>query len=173
MFLKILQYSQENTCVGVSLRAFKSTILSKKTPTLMFCCEYWEIFKNTYFEEHLRTTASYFMKKNRHSWRLNNSSKKILNQWKSMNLQFCKMTCLQRKIQRNAWTVPPCHLTLPYFPHVIVKWNLSRLDGLKFYPGKPGSCNHHLSRKNSNKENLKVIKNALPNISGNPESLKN
>ena len=23
----------------------------------MFSCEFWEIFKNTYFEEHLRTTA--------------------------------------------------------------------------------------------------------------------
>ena len=28
-------------------------------------------------------------------------------------------------------------------------------------------------RKKSNKENLKVIKNTLPSISGNPESLKN
>ena len=35
-----------------------------ETPTLMFSCEYWEFFKNTYFEEHLRT-AAYFMKKNR------------------------------------------------------------------------------------------------------------
>ena len=24
----------------------------------MFSCEYWEISKNTYFEEHLRTAAS-------------------------------------------------------------------------------------------------------------------
>ena len=24
----------------------------------MFSCEYWEIFKNNYFEEHLRTAAS-------------------------------------------------------------------------------------------------------------------
>ena len=24
----------------------------------MFFCEYWDIFKNTYFEEHLRTAAS-------------------------------------------------------------------------------------------------------------------
>ena len=73
----------------------------KETSTPMFSCEYCKIFKNTYFEEHLQTTASCFMKKNRHSWRLNNSSKKTLNQWKSMNLQFCKMTCLQRKIQRK------------------------------------------------------------------------
>ena len=24
----------------------------------MFSCEYWEIFKNTYHEEHVRTTAA-------------------------------------------------------------------------------------------------------------------
>ena len=34
----------------------------------MFSWEYYEIFMNTYCEEHLRTTASYFMKKNRNSW---------------------------------------------------------------------------------------------------------
>ena len=49
----------------------------------MFSNEYFEIFKNTYFEEHFQTTASYFMKKNRHSWRLNNRSKKNL---KSMEI---------------------------------------------------------------------------------------
>ena len=73
----------------------------KETPTMMFLREYCKIFKNTYIEEHLRTTASYCMKKNRHNLRLNNSSKKNLNQRKSMNLQFCKITCLQRKIQRK------------------------------------------------------------------------
>ena len=54
----------------------------------MFSRKYSEIFKNTYFEEPLRMTASYFIKKNRHSWRLNNSSKYFLNQWKSMGFQF-------------------------------------------------------------------------------------
>ena len=55
----------------------------------MFSCEYCEILKNHHFEEHLQTTVSYFMNKNR-----NNSSKKNLNQWKSMGFHF-------RKIQRN------------------------------------------------------------------------
>ena len=77
----------------------------KVTPTLMFSREYCETFKNIYFEEHLRTTASYFMEKDRHGWRLNNSSKKNLNQWKSMNLQFCKITYLQRKIQRKCMQI--------------------------------------------------------------------
>ena len=33
----------------------------KGTPTQVFSCEICEIFKNTYFEEHLRTTASEFI----------------------------------------------------------------------------------------------------------------
>ena len=32
--------------------------LKKETPTLVFSCETCEIFKDTYFEEHLRTTTS-------------------------------------------------------------------------------------------------------------------
>ena len=32
----------------------------KKTPTQVFSREYCEIFKNTYFEEHLRTAASVY-----------------------------------------------------------------------------------------------------------------
>ena len=50
MFLKILQMWQENTYVGVSHQ--------KETPPQVFTCKIYEIFKNTYFEEHLRTTAS-------------------------------------------------------------------------------------------------------------------
>ena len=30
----------------------------KETPTQVFSCEYCKIFKNTYFEENLRATAS-------------------------------------------------------------------------------------------------------------------
>ena len=43
---KILQYSQENTCV-----------YEKETPTQMFSCEYCEMFQNTYFKEHVRTAV--------------------------------------------------------------------------------------------------------------------
>ena len=35
------------------LQAFRPAALLKKTPTLVFSCEIWEILKNTYFEEHL------------------------------------------------------------------------------------------------------------------------
>ena len=34
------------------------SFIKKETPTQVFSCEYLEIFKNTSFEEHLRTTAS-------------------------------------------------------------------------------------------------------------------
>ena len=60
MFLKL---SQENACVGESL--FVKVVglqacnfIKKKTPTQVFFCEYYEIFKNTYFKKHLRTTTS-------------------------------------------------------------------------------------------------------------------
>ena len=53
LFLKISRYSQENTCVGVSF-----LILKRDSDTGFFSCEYCEIFKNTYFEEHLRTAVT-------------------------------------------------------------------------------------------------------------------
>ena len=49
VFLQISQISQENTCVGVS---------KKETLTWVFSCQIFEIFRNTYFEECLQTTAS-------------------------------------------------------------------------------------------------------------------
>ena len=53
--------------------------------TLMFSCEYCKTFKSTYFEKHLRTTTSCFMKKKRHQPKstVNNSSKK---KFKSMEI---------------------------------------------------------------------------------------
>ena len=61
MFLKIPQNSQENTCVRVSfltkLQAW-GNFVKTKTLAQVFSCEFCEIFKNTFFTEHLRTTAS-------------------------------------------------------------------------------------------------------------------
>ena len=82
VFLKILQYSQENTCVEVSLQAFRFAILLIRGINTYGFLRILRNFKEHHFEEHLRTTASYFMNKNR-----NNSSKKkkinqgILNLW--------------------------------------------------------------------------------------------
>ena len=62
VFLEIPQILQENTCVGgffynaIGLQA--CNFIKKDTSTLIFFYEIYEIFKNMYFEEHLRKTAS-------------------------------------------------------------------------------------------------------------------
>ena len=64
LFLKISQYSQEKICVGVSFLIKLLTLLTltnfikmRLTTTQVFSCGYCKIFKNTYFEEHLRTAV--------------------------------------------------------------------------------------------------------------------
>ena len=40
------------------LQLFRLLTLLTRDPTVVFSCEICEVFKNTYFEKHLRTTAS-------------------------------------------------------------------------------------------------------------------
>ena len=40
------------------LESLFNKVADLKAPPQVFSCEYCEIFKNTYFEEHLRTAAS-------------------------------------------------------------------------------------------------------------------
>ena len=51
VFLKMSQMSQESTCVGFcfqdSCRPEGLWLYRKETPTQVFSCEYYEIFKNT------------------------------------------------------------------------------------------------------------------------------
>ena len=42
----------------MNLQAFSLQVFQKETPTQVLSCEVCETFKNTYFEEHLQTTAS-------------------------------------------------------------------------------------------------------------------
>ena len=42
------------------LEVFYKNFYEKETPTQFFSSEYCEIFKNTYFEEHLPTAVSVF-----------------------------------------------------------------------------------------------------------------
>ena len=100
LIFRFSQYSEENTCFESLCRSSSLQFFQK-----LFSCEYCENFQSTYFEEDLPTTASYFMKKSRQSWRLNNSSQKFWNQWKSMGFQFCKLTCSRRKIQRKCMQI--------------------------------------------------------------------
>ena len=43
----------------IKLQSWRTaTLVKKKTPTRVFSCEYYEIFKNTNFEKHLRMAAT-------------------------------------------------------------------------------------------------------------------
>ena len=61
-FLKILQNSQENTCVGLSwclrFRPEACNFTEKETPTQVLSCEFYEIFKNFFFIEKLHVITS-------------------------------------------------------------------------------------------------------------------
>ena len=59
-FLKNFENSQENTCTRVSF-----LIKLKETLAQVFSCEFCEIFKNTFFTEHPRATASVYLKAHR------------------------------------------------------------------------------------------------------------
>ena len=62
VFLKISQNSQENTCARTSLliklQAEAGNFVKKETLTQVFSYEFCEVFRNTFFTEHLWTTAS-------------------------------------------------------------------------------------------------------------------
>ena len=76
MFLKILKNSKENVCVGVSfLIKFNCSFIKEETLTQVFFSEFCEIFKNTYFLEHLGTAASDYKHKKQ----------------KQKNLKICKI----------------------------------------------------------------------------------
>ena len=59
LFVKISQYSQENKSLLNKVAGHKlCNFIKKKTPTRIFFYKYWEISKNTCFEEYLRTAGS-------------------------------------------------------------------------------------------------------------------
>ena len=62
MFLEVLRNSQENTCARVSflIKLQVSNFIKREALAQVFSCEFYEISKNTFFTEHLWTTASVF-----------------------------------------------------------------------------------------------------------------
>ena len=58
VFLKILQNFQESTCVRVSFLIKLQVSACKETLAQVFSCEFYEIFQNIFFTEHLRPTIS-------------------------------------------------------------------------------------------------------------------
>ena len=65
VFLEISQNSQKNTCARISfLKKLQAcNYIKNETLAHVFSCEFCEISKNTFFTEHLWTTASDFSKK--------------------------------------------------------------------------------------------------------------
>ena len=61
MFFKISHNSQENICARVSQSLGGPQIYLKKRLWQAFSCEFYEIFKDTFFTEQLRVTASHFL----------------------------------------------------------------------------------------------------------------
>ena len=57
LFLKISQYLQKNTCVEVSFNKVAGlktcSFTKKRLQHWCFSCDYWAIFKNTFFTSHL------------------------------------------------------------------------------------------------------------------------
>ena len=49
---------------------------------------------------------------------------------------------------RNRWKAAPFSCDEILIPRVIVGWDLSRLDQLKFHSDKPGSSNHYFNHEN-------------------------
>ena len=66
VLLEILQNSQEYTWATDYLQPQACNFIKKESLTQVFCCEFWEISKNNFFIEHLRTTAfeDWFIKLN-------------------------------------------------------------------------------------------------------------
>ena len=59
LFLKFSEYPLENICDEVSfLIKLQPAIYYEEIPTQGFSCEYCDMFKKNYYEEHLRTAAS-------------------------------------------------------------------------------------------------------------------
>ena len=76
VFLKILQNSLEKICQSLFFRPQACNFIEKETLTRVFPFKFIEIFKNTFFTEHLRETASVF------HWR---KKKYTLQSWKEQN----------------------------------------------------------------------------------------
>ena len=64
MFLEISQNSQENNCARVSslIKLQACSFIKKETLAQVFSCKFFEISKNTFFTEHIWTTASDYEK---------------------------------------------------------------------------------------------------------------
>ena len=106
LFLKILQHSQERNLFFNKNSGFHLPPSFIKKRLEHRCCEHWQIFKNTYFEEHLQTavsesftwTFSYMNKEHRKGRRrfLKNKTKQKPFEksaiWKKLAFSWCSLS---------------------------------------------------------------------------------
>ena len=74
------QNSQENTCVRVffnKVTCSACNFIKKETLAKVFSCDIFKNFKNTFFTEHLSTTASAFFVSSRESLRVSDWHKAL------------------------------------------------------------------------------------------------
>ena len=94
--------TQENNCVGVSFNKVAglnaNNFIKKKLQ--VFFCEIYEIFKNTYFEEHLHTTARLA----RTAWDSGTYSEPC---------QPSKMECFGKIVNKNSYQFNSVRLRMP------------------------------------------------------------
>ena len=97
VFLKISQISQENTCDRASflikLQAYNN-LIKKESLAQVSSCEICEIFKKTFFIEHLRTTASIV------PWDEYDRKRKIASNNNSIPGKYCK-TLKQKGMKKS------------------------------------------------------------------------
>ena len=143
-----MQYSQENPCVGVSLQAFSPAILFIRHQQLCFPVNIRSIYQTPILKKFVN---GIFYKKELTQLKTKQLKQKFM--WNLWVFNFISWHAYKEKFKENAHKSKQMvggKLSHIQFPHVIVRWNLSRLDELKFHPGKPGSCNHHLRTGSGN-----------------------
>ena len=73
------------------------------TPTLVFFCEYYEIFKNTCFEKHLRTTAYWFLHKQYFTHTLQKQPPEVKISQNSQETPVPESTLLKKRLWRRCF----------------------------------------------------------------------
>ena len=85
VLLEISQNSKKNTCAKVSIKLYL-----KRDSAQVFSCEFCEISINTFFTEHLWTTASVCFKRKSETTIISSDS------WSSQLEEFWKVACIHK-----------------------------------------------------------------------------
>ena len=147
--LKNFAIFKENSCVGVSLQAFRYSILLIPillTPTLMYSCEYCETLKNTILKNICGRLPLILWTRIEITQAKKVKSMEIYGSSISETDRVAKENSKKQHANLNKCWVENCP-ALPgrnLISTCFGGWDLILMDGVKFHPGTPGSCNPHL-----------------------------